>query len=141
MTLRVAPAAATAIFDEDARVLLTRRADDGLWCLPSGHMDPGETVSETAVRETLEETGLEVELGRAVGVYSRPHPYFVARGVQFLSVLFLAHAVGGTLSTTSETTDVGWFPPAALPEGVLPLHAELIRDAVAARDGAAFAVR
>src|SRR5215472_8463510 len=62
---------AAVIFDAPRqRVLLTRRADNGLWCLPSGGMEPGESVTDTCVREVLEETGLHVQVLRLIGVYS-----------------------------------------------------------------------
>jgi len=49
-----------AIFDSQSRVLLTKRQDNGQWCLPSGGMEPGESVAEGCEREVLEETGLSV---------------------------------------------------------------------------------
>jgi 8-oxo-dGTP pyrophosphatase MutT (NUDIX family) len=64
-----------AIFDEPRkRVLLMQRDDNGLWCLPSGGMDPGESVSETIVREVEEETGLAVGVVGLVGVSSCAGP-------------------------------------------------------------------
>jgi ADP-ribose pyrophosphatase YjhB (NUDIX family) len=60
-----------AIFDEQGRILLTRRADNGQWCLPGGGMEPGESAAEACEREVLEETGLGVRVKRLVGVYSR----------------------------------------------------------------------
>src|SRR5438045_8375170 len=53
-------------------LLLQRRSDNGLWGLPGGGVEPGESVSEAIVREVREETGLEVAPGRLVGVYSAP---------------------------------------------------------------------
>ena len=71
---RLRPGASATIFD-DARqkVLLTRRSDNGRWCLPGGGMDPGESAEETCVREALEETGLNVQVTKLVGVYTSPH--------------------------------------------------------------------
>ena len=61
-------------FDPTGRkVLLTRRTDNGRWCLPGGRTESGESVVETCLRETLEETGLEVRMVRLLGVYSSPH--------------------------------------------------------------------
>ncbi len=54
------------------RVLLIRHSWYGVWCLPGGTVEPGESVAEAAVREAREETGLEVELTRLVGVFSLP---------------------------------------------------------------------
>src|SRR5687767_6821069 len=62
------------LFDETGqRVLLTRRTDNGRWCLPGGALEPGESVSEACAREVLEETGLRVSVVRLIGVYSDPH--------------------------------------------------------------------
>ncbi|MBT97276.1 MAG: NUDIX hydrolase, partial [Dehalococcoidia bacterium] len=67
-TALLSPAASARIFDEQRKeVFLTRRADNGRWCLPSGAMEPGESAEETCVRETLEETGLQVRVTRLVG--------------------------------------------------------------------------
>jgi ADP-ribose pyrophosphatase YjhB (NUDIX family) len=61
--------AEAAAFDEDGRLLLIRRADDGLWALPGGLINPGETPAEAAVREMHEEAGLAVEPYALIGVY------------------------------------------------------------------------
>ena len=60
--------AATAfVLDDEHRVLLVRRSDNGLWALPGGAMDVGERVAQTAERETLEETGYVVEVTDLIG--------------------------------------------------------------------------
>ena len=56
---------------QDGKILLTKRQDFEVWCLPGGHVDPWESVADAAKRESVEETGLEVELTRFIGVYSR----------------------------------------------------------------------
>ena len=61
-----------AILDENHRLLLTRREDFDVWCLPGGGVEPGETLTQAARREAEEETGLQVRLTHLVGVYSRP---------------------------------------------------------------------
>ena len=64
---------AAVIFDSRARemILLTRRSDNGKWCLPGGRMEPGESASEACAREVLEETGLTVTPTKLVGVYTK----------------------------------------------------------------------
>ena len=70
---KLRPGASAIIFDDARqRVLLTRRSDNGRWCLPGGGMDPGESVEETCIREVSEETGLDVQVTRLVGVYTSP---------------------------------------------------------------------
>jgi ADP-ribose pyrophosphatase YjhB (NUDIX family) len=103
------------IFDATRqKVLLTRRTDNGRWCLPGGRMESGESVAETCIREILEETGLEVRIIRLLGVYSSPHrlvEYADGNRYQIVALNFEAEAIGGTLSTSDETTDFGYFTP------------------------------
>jgi 8-oxo-dGTP pyrophosphatase MutT (NUDIX family) len=56
---------------DDGKVLLTKREDFEVWCLPGGGVEDGESMAEAAIRETWEEAGIQVELTRLVGVYSR----------------------------------------------------------------------
>ena len=130
-------AANAIIFNERGEVLLTRRTDNGQWCLPGGHMDFGESIAQTAVRETREETGLEVEVEHLVGVYSGAvHTSPSGRPRQYLVVTFRCRVVGGQLTVGGETTDVGFFPPEALPEPMFPHHVTRIQDALAGREAA-----
>lgn len=120
-----------AIIDGD-QVLLTQREDFEVWCLPGGGVDPGESVAQAAVREALEETGLEVQLTRLVGVYSRPK---IEQGAH--TVLFAAHTVGGELRlATGETIAARFFTFDALPELMLWWHRQQIRDALDGVGGA-----
>jgi len=111
----LAVSCSAALFDATQhRVLLTRRADNGRWCLPGGRMDPGESVAEACAREVLEETGLRVTVGRLIGVYTSPH-YILAYpdGNRWQVVGFHLEAtpVGGELRLSDETTENGYFTP------------------------------
>ena len=93
-------------------ILLTKRGDNGRWCLPGGQLDSGETVSETCIREVLEETGLAVEVERLIAVYSNPDMllfYDEDHQYQVISFHFEAIVTGGELGLSDETTDVGYF--------------------------------
>ncbi len=59
--------------DEKVQVLLQKRSDVGLWGIPSGHIEVGETVSEAAIREVKEETNLDIKIKKLIGVYSDPN--------------------------------------------------------------------
>ncbi len=75
-------------------------------------MDPGESAAEACAREVLEETGLVVQVGRLLGVYSSPDiiiEYAGGARVQPLALNFEAEAVGGELGLSDETTEVGYF--------------------------------
>lgn len=92
-----------------ARLLLTRRTDNGRWCLPGGAMDPGESLEECCVREVWEETGLRVRVVRLIGIYSTPHRityYADGNRWQTVSANFLAEITGGTLGVSDGTRGV-----------------------------------
>ena len=100
------------IFDENKRVLLTRRTDNGEWCLPGGAMDSGESAAEACIREVWEETGLRVRVKRLVGVYSDPNQLVVypdGNKAFVVALSFEAEIVGGELGLSAETTDAGFF--------------------------------
>lgn len=94
------------------KVLLTRRSDNDLWCLPGGAMDPGESAAEACIREVWEETGLRVEVVRLIGVYSDPDQLVIypdGHKAHIVALSFEARVVGGVLGLSSETTEVGYF--------------------------------
>ena len=110
-TLR--PGASALIFDKTTgNILLTRREDNGRWCLPGGGMDPGESAAEACIREVFEETGLEVEVKKLVGIYTSPDilvEYPDGNKTQPVAFSFEVEVTGGTLGLSDETTEVGYF--------------------------------
>lgn len=68
---------AVIILNEENQVLLQKRSDVGLWGIPSGHIEIGETVSEAAIREIKEETNLDIRIKKLIGVYSEPDLRFL----------------------------------------------------------------
>ena len=69
---RVKAGVGVVIIDGQGRILLERRSDNGMWGLPGGSIEPGESVCDTALREVKEETGLEIRITGLLGVYSEP---------------------------------------------------------------------
>jgi 8-oxo-dGTP pyrophosphatase MutT (NUDIX family) len=121
-----------SIFDEQGRVLLTKRRDNGQWCLPSGGMESGESASEACEREVFEETGLSVHVKRLVGVYSHPDQLIVygdGNKFQIVAIHFEAEIIGGELGLSDETSDFGYFSKEEL-DGLemLGKHRERILD-------------
>jgi ADP-ribose pyrophosphatase YjhB (NUDIX family) len=119
-------------------VLLQRRSDNGLWGLPGGGVEPGESVSEAVVREVREETGLEVRPIRLVGVYSSPtHHQIVTypdgNVIHYVSSSFECRIVGGTLACGTESLELGWFDPEHPPDGFMMMHRVRVQDALARR--------
>jgi ADP-ribose pyrophosphatase YjhB (NUDIX family) len=80
----------------------------GTWAQPGGFLEVDETVTQAAIRETLEETGLLVEPGEIVGIYTRLEAAVVV-------LVFEARIVGGTAQATPEALEVGIFAPDAIP--------------------------
>ena len=124
-----------AVFDEDGRVLLEHRSDNGFWGMPGGAVDIGESVEQAVKREVLEETGLRVEVKRLVGVYSDPRQHNIAsypdgNVLQGVSFLFECVRKGGELRMSDESTDLGYFDVNELPEKMLLSHELRISDAM-----------
>lgn len=138
---RVAAGVAAVVLDGAGRVLLARRVDNGLWGLPSGHVEPGETVAAAATREVREETGLDVRVAQLIGVYSDPASqvfvYPSGRVSHFVTSCFLCKLVGGDVRCDGvEALEAAFFAPYALPPDLLPMHPQWLADALAGQAGA-----
>ncbi|MER5349849.1 NUDIX domain-containing protein [Kitasatospora sp. NPDC002551] len=109
------PAASVVVVDEvSGRVLLQRRTDNGMWALPGGTMELGESIGACGVRETREETGIEIVVTGIVGTYTDPShvmAYDDGEVRQEFSICLLGRPVGGVLRTSDESSGVGWFTP------------------------------
>ena len=129
--------------DESAgELLLMQRSDNGHWGLPGGYVERGETVAAAAAREVYEETGVRIDVGRLVGVYSDPARQVIAyadgRRVHAINLCFEARATGsGTATTPHETLATGYFAANALPAPFVPIHEIRIRDALTGAPSAA----
>lgn len=122
------------VLDADRKkVLLTRRTDNGRWCLPGGALEPGESVIESCIREVKEETALDIEVVRLIGVYSDPHRLLeYSDGNQFhlISLNFEARVTGGSLATSEETSEFQWISLDELKQiDLMEHHVERITDA------------
>ncbi len=120
--------------DKHEKFLLTRRADNGQWCIPGGHMEAGESAAETVIREMLEETGLQVEIIKLIGVYSSPDimvEYQSGKHMQPVVLNFEVRQVGGTLGTSDEVTEYDFFSLKDLDEiDFMSIHKVRIIDAL-----------
>jgi len=97
----VAEIASGAVVVRDGTVLLLHEAAEDRWCLPKGHVDPGESVEQAALREVREEAGLDdLRLGEELGEVS--YRFFSGArriNVHKTSVYFLAHSESGDVRT------------------------------------------
>jgi ADP-ribose pyrophosphatase YjhB (NUDIX family) len=101
---------AIPVTDAGEAVLLRRGIEPGYgsWAQPGGFLEVDETVTEAAIRETLEETGLLVQPGELIGLYSRLEAAVV-------TLVFEARIIGGVAQATPEALEVRAFAPDAIP--------------------------
>lgn len=116
--------AASAFVQDDAgRILMIQRSDNGLWAIPGGAQDVGESVVSTAIREVREETGISIEVAGLVGIYSDPGhviAYDDGEVRQEFSVCFRGRPVRGTVTASTESKRVEWIEPERLSQ--LDIH-------------------
>ena len=108
-------AVGAVVGDDAGQILLVQRADSGIWLYPTGWADVGYSPAEVAVKEVAEETGIECEPVSLISVIDGQRMGFSRFGMYML--LFHCRATGGALTTHPlETSDVGWFGAASMPE-------------------------
>ncbi len=113
----IVPAVTAVVEDEQGRVLLIHRVDNGRWALPGGQVEVGERVAETVVREVREETGIEVEVVGLTGIYSDPKhviAYDDGEVRQQFALSFRARPIGGSLRGSDEGSEVRWLSSSEL---------------------------
>ncbi|MFE0703825.1 NUDIX domain-containing protein [Streptomyces sp. NPDC058872] len=113
------PGVSAIVFDDRGRVLLGKRADNGLWAIIGGIVEPGEQPADCAVREVFEETAVRCVPERIVLVETLSKPVVYPNGdtCQYVDVSFRCRAVGGEARVNDEeSTEVGWFDVNELPE-------------------------
>lgn len=122
-----------AIIDDDGRILLIRRSDNGKWAMPGGALEVGETPAEGVIREALEETGVTCEVVAFVGVHDSrrigaetPHHLYM---FSFLCRPLAGHDLQTKPPTANEILDRRWFHKDGLPPNLDPGHATRIPQA------------
>ncbi len=123
------PFACDGILVEDGKILLIKRAkepDLGKWALPGGRIEEDETAEECLEREFREETGLEVEPVKLLGIYSDP-----ARDPRkIIGAAYLTRKTGGELKAGDDAEEVKWFELGKIPEELAFDHRKIIEDAM-----------
>jgi ADP-ribose pyrophosphatase YjhB (NUDIX family) len=118
---------------QENKILLTQREDFETWIMPSGGVEDNESIAQAAIRETKEETGLDVEVTKLVGIYSR-----LGNMSPVHAVLFVAKPIGGKIKCQEgETIAVEWFSFDELPSPLSLGQRKKIDDAMAGISGTA----
>lgn len=119
------PVAATVLLDGQRRALLVKRKKKpqaGMWCLPGGFAELGETIDEAAIRELREETGLEARISRLLTARSMPADFYG----DLLFICFEVESTGGAEWPGDDAEALGWFPLSGLPTLAFPAHREAL---------------
>ncbi len=129
--LLLLPGVTAVVINERDEVLLQLRRDSETWAPPSGGVEPGETVADTAIREVYEETGISVEPERVVAVLSgRDYSVTYPNGDKMATVttVFRCRPLPPEAPRVNddESLDIRYFPRDALPENMLPRHKRII---------------
>ncbi|MBU4369324.1 NUDIX hydrolase [Patescibacteria group bacterium] len=109
------------ITNKKNEVLLVHRNDYDLWNLPGGGLEKGETPWDGLIREVKEETGLDVEVSKLLGVYSKPQKNEIVFN-------FKCGVVGGELTLNEEASDIRYFDIQNIPKNTSLKHVERIHD-------------
>jgi ADP-ribose pyrophosphatase YjhB (NUDIX family) len=120
----VVPSVTAVVCNAAGRLLLIHKADNDLWALPGGGHDPGESITQTVVREVREETGVDVEVTGLVGTYTDPRhvmAYDDGEVRQQFSLCFTARPLSGDARGDGvETLAADWVDVSRLAS--LPMH-------------------
>jgi ADP-ribose pyrophosphatase YjhB (NUDIX family) len=111
--LSAMPSAEVVVLDQ-GKILLVRRKDDGLWALPGGITDPGETLAESALRELWEETGMRGRVSGLLGIFDS-RLWESAKRIHFYHVVFAIDALDARLQPGDDVFDAAYFEEDNLP--------------------------
>lgn len=109
----IVPSVNVVVTDDQDRILMIRRSDNDNWAVPGGAIDLGESLTQAAVRETKEETGIDCEITGLVGIYTDPKHVILytsdGEARQEFSILLTARALAGEPTPSDESTEVRWL--------------------------------
>ena len=120
----------SVVLNDKKEVLLVKRTNApyrGRWCLPGGFVEKGETVEEAAMRECFEETGIRTKAVKLIGVYSSPRRD--PRG-HIVGIPFLLKPLDSKTKTSSETSEVRFFPIRKIPKRLAAGPHKIIKDSL-----------
>lgn len=109
------PSVNVAVVNDNGELLMIRRSDNDNWAIPGGAIDLGESVSQAAIRETKEESGIDCEITGIIGIYSDPKHVILytsnGEARQEFSIVLTARPLGGEPTPSDESTEVRWVTP------------------------------
>ena len=127
------PSVNVVVTNDQGQILLIRRSDNDNWAVPGGAIDLGESMTQAAVRETKEESGIDCEIAGLVGIYTDPRHIILytsnGEARQEFSILLTARPVGGQPTPSDESSEVRWVDRADLEDYTMDRSMRLrVRD-------------
>src|SRR6266568_8352985 len=108
----IVPSVNVVVTNDTGEILLIKRSDNDNWAVPGGAIDIGESMTEAAVRETKEESGIDCEITGLVGIYSDPRhlSHYTSNDEvrQEFSILLTGRPIGGEPTPSDESREVHW---------------------------------
>jgi len=115
----IVPSVNVVVENNKGEILLIQRSDNGNWALPGGAIDIGESLTQAAIREVQEETGITCEITGLVGIYTDPKHIILYtsnnEARQEFSIVLVAHRLSGHPTPSNESTEVRWVDRTDLP--------------------------
>jgi len=112
------PSVNVVVTNDQSEILMIRRTDNDNWAVPGGAIDLGESVTQAAIRETKEETGIDCEITGLIGIYSDPkhvlHYTSNDEVRQEFSIVLTGRPIGGHPTPSDESREVHWIAPSAI---------------------------
>ena len=123
----MATAATCIIYDEYKGILFEKRSDNGMWCIPGGSLEFGESLEEGLLREVKEETGLDIFNPVFLDVKANVHIIYPNQDeVYYTDVVYYSNEYSGILQHDEESTELKWFKLDELPDNIMDTQIEFI---------------
>lgn len=120
-------AAMCIIYDKEKGILLEKRTDNGMWCVPGGALELGETLEEALRREVKEETSLDIFNPKLFDVKAGVHMVYPNKDeVYYTDVVYEINEYKGELKPDAESKELRWVPVNELPDNIMPTQIEYI---------------
>jgi 8-oxo-dGTP pyrophosphatase MutT (NUDIX family) len=108
----IVPSVNVIVENDQGEILLIQRSDNGNWALPGGAIDIGESLTQAAIREVQEETGITCQITGLVGIYTDPKHIILYtsnnEARQEFSIVLAGRFARGHTTTSAESIDVHW---------------------------------
>lgn len=127
----MATAAMCILYDKEKGILFEKRTDNGMWCVPGGAIELGESLEQALAREVKEETSLEIANPKLFDVNANVHMIYPNQDeVYYTDVVYEVNDYTGELKYEEESSELKWFKIDELPENIMPTQIEYVKKFV-----------